>query len=143
MADPRQSTTRKGIRPQIETFPIDGTSITYDSTQARGSAVVDRAVKISANNQVGLVDTDQRVLGKLLHVEPDGMAAVQTGGYVELPGGNGATLTPNTPIVGAQGVSSALGYIKTAAAATLAQVAAQRGVITDASVSTAVEVLLN
>lgn len=143
MADPRNATTRKGIRPNVETFPIDGTSITFDATQPRGSAVVDRAVKISGQNQIGLVDTNERVLGKLLHVESDGMAAVQTGGYVDLPAGAAATVTPNTPIVGAQGASSAKGYIKTADAAQLAQVAASRGVITDSSTTTAVEVLLN
>lgn len=143
MADPRNATTRKGIRPQVETFPIDGTSITYSATAARGSAQVDLAVKISGNNQIGLVDTNERILGKLLHVEPDGMAAVQTGGYVELPGGAAATLTPGTPIVGAQGASSAKGYIKTADNAQVAQATAGRGIITDASTTTAVEVMLN
>lgn len=142
MADPRQATTRKGIRPTVETFPIDASTITFDATKARGSAQVDLAVKISANNQIALADTNDPILGQLLLVEPDGMAAVQTGGYVNLPGGQSATLTPGSKIVGAQGAASAKGYIKTADPAQLAQVAAGRGMITDASVTTAVEVML-
>ncbi len=142
MADPRLGTTRKGIRPDVETFPIDASTITFDATKARGSAQVDLAVTISANNQIALANTNDPVLGQLLLVEPDGMAAVQTGGYVNLPGGVSATLTPGSKIVGAQGASSARGYIKTADPAQIGQVANARGIITDASVTTAVEVVL-
>lgn len=142
MADPRLGTTRKGIRPNVETFPIDASTITFDATKARGSAQVDLAVTISASNQIALADTNDPILGQLLLVEPDGMAAVQTGGYVNLPGGQSATLTPGSKIVGAQGASSAKGYIKTADPAQIGQVANARGMITDASVTTAVEVML-
>lgn len=142
MADPRLGTTRKGIRPTVETYPIDASTITYLSTAARGSAQVDLAVTLSASNQIALADTNDPILGQLLLVEPDGMAAVQTGGYVTLPGGVSATLTPGSKIVGAQGASSAKGYIKTADPAQIGQVAQARGMITDASVTTAVEVML-
>lgn len=141
MADPRSATRRTGARPTIESYPIDGVTIVYDATKSLGCVSEGLAVKLSGNNQIALAEANDPVLGRLIHVESDGVAAVQTGGYMTLPAGNGATVTAGTKIVGALGASSAKGYIKTADAATLAQVAAGRGLIIDSSTATAVEVL--
>lgn len=143
MADPRAATNRKGIRPCIETFAIDGSTITYDATKAGGAAatMIGKAVTLSTHGTVALAADAEPILGELIQVESDGFCAVRTGGYCTLPGGASATLTPGTKIVGALGASSAKGYVRTAAAATLAEVNASRGLIIDSSTATAVEVL--
>lgn len=143
MADPRAATNRRGIRPQIETFAIDGVTITYDSTKAGGAdaKMIGKAVTLSGNGQVALAADAEVVLGELVQVEWDGFCAVKTGGYCTLPGGNAATLTAGTKIVGALNASSEKGYVRTCAAATLAEVNTSRGLIIDSSTATAVEVL--
>lgn len=151
MADSRLTGThRVGAEPQRNlTFRIDGSTITYDSTQPGGSAVVGRAVGLKAGTagQVELVADAQMVLGLLYVVEPDGGCGVTVEGVVRLPGGD----TPPTSgkrIVGAT-LSAARGYVRAAAAApgtyaaaTADEIAAARGIVFDATTSTAIEVLL-
>jgi len=143
MTDPRATVVRKGIKPEIETYTIDGSTITYDSTKAGGAAatMIGKAVTLSTHGTVALAADADPILGELVQVEWDGACSVKTRGYLSLPGGNGATLTPGTKIVGALNASSEKGYIRTCAAATLAEVNKSRGLIIDASVTTAVEVL--
>lgn len=122
-----------GILSEYVTYLIDGVTITYDANQAGGSAAVGRAVMVSGNRTVALADDNARIKGKLIKVERDGKATVQVAGYMNLPGGTGATLTPGAAVVGALGSGNARGYVKAADAATLAQVAAARGQIVDSS----------
>lgn len=141
MADPREATSLVGVGYIAYTYPHDNT-IVYDATKAGGSAQVGLAVTLEANNAVSLVGDGEQVEGKLVKVEPGGFCVVQTGGVVELPGGNGATLTAGAKIVGALNASSAEGYIKAAASGTAAHHVVSRGTIIDSSTATAVVVRL-
>lgn len=141
MADPRAAVSHIGIGYFAITYPHDNT-IVYDATLAGGSAQVGLAVTLEASNAVSLVGADEEVEGKLVKVESDGFCVVQTGGNVELAGGDSATLTAGTKIVGALGAASAEGYIKSAAAGTAAHHIASRGTIIDATDPTAVIVRL-
>lgn len=138
MADPRKTSEYTGIDSVPVTFKIDDSTITFDADAAGGSAVVGRAVKLSADNVVALVGDGERVHGKLLLVESDGYCTVQTDGYCELPGGNGATLTVGGPFAGALNASSAAGFIKTLTTAGIA-----RGTILDNDDTTRVKVKLS
>lgn len=144
MPDARLTGThRVGAEPQRNlTFRIDAATITYDATQPGGAAVVGRAVGLKAATAaiVELVADAQRVLGKLINVEADGACTVITEGVVQLPGGD-APPAIGTAIVGAS-LSAARGYVRAAAAATLADVQASRGIVLDPTTTTAVEVLL-
>ncbi len=151
MANPRNTVDFEGIGEEYSTFKIDAVTITYDSTQKNGAAAtaIGKAVTLSADGTVALADDNQTVVGKLVLVEADGKATVQTGGFMKLPGGNGATLTLGARIIGAQGAAAAKGYIKAIPAAGAAYVQAEqqntdkgRGMIVDASVTTAVVVRL-
>jgi hypothetical protein len=140
MSDPRKTTDYEGIDFLAETFAFDS-SIIYDITKAGGSVHVGLAVTMTGNRQVGLVDDAQAVLGKLLTVDQDGFCTVQTEGGCTLPGGTAAALTAGSKIVGAL-LGAAKGYIRNAAA-TLAEEAVADNEIRDASVSTAVKVMLD
>lgn len=142
MADPRSTTThRLGTDPQRNlTFKIDGTDIVYSATAPWGSTVVGRAVLISANGVVRLAGAGTAVHGKLMQVEPDGYCTVRTEGVVDLPKGDGA-LTAGSTIVG-DVRTAARGYIRSVAAATLAEVAVADHVVIDATNADAAEVLL-
>jgi hypothetical protein len=142
MADPRKaSTSRVGTEPKRQlTFKADGTDIVYDATQPNGSAVVGRAVMISGNGIVRLTADASPVDGKLLAVEPDGYCAVQTAGVVELP--SSGTVTVGTKVVGALS-GGTRGYIRSQAAATLAEVAVARQTVYDVSDAANVAVALN
>jgi hypothetical protein len=158
MADPRAFTGFQGIGAEILTFYADdfgtGTAtIVYDAKQNAGSAQVGRAVTVvsvsGGKAEIDLADDGQLVLGKLVRVEADGACSVQVAGGMTLPGGNGATLTLGSRIVGAQGPSNALGYIRSVAAAggTYAQAASTdtqrgRGMILDASTPAKTQVWL-
>lgn len=144
MADPRKANTNRiGANPvRVLTYQVDGSDIVFEPTVAKGSSKAGLAVMLSGDGIVRLTADASPVLGKLLHVEPDGFCAVQTEGVVELPGGASATLTANTKIVGALGASSARGYIRSVAAATLADVAAGAHRIENAGDATKVQVLL-
>ena len=140
MPDPRAVLDYTHIDPQTVTFSIDNSSIVYSSTVAGGSAAVGKAVRLTGNSTVGLTVDGSHVLGRLQQVEYDGKCTVQTGGFMKLPGGLAATLTAGSQVVGAAGTGGVPGYIRNAAAATLAEVAVARGNIIDASVATEVVV---
>ena len=143
MTNPRTIVEFEGIHDEEDfaTFPIDGTTITYDATQPNGSAQVDLAVNLTTSDTLQLVGDAEFVLGKLIKVEADGMAVVQHGGFMTLPGGTSATLTRGSGIVGDLLVS-AKGYIRSAASGTAAELLLMNGKIIDPSVTTAVVVKL-
>jgi hypothetical protein len=91
---------------------------------------------------VGLTVDGSEVEGRIERVHADGMVVVQREGGCSLPGGDGATLTPGTKIVGALRPGGGGGGIRTAAASA-AEAALARGVILDASTTTAVKVMLD
>ena len=138
----RDSVSNIGVDQTVESFQIDESTILYDATLPGGSAAVGKAVTLSGNDIIALTADGDGVLGRLLHVESDGVAAVVTGGTFELPGGNGATLTRMTAIVGALGPSSAKGFIRSVNSAAAAELAKCRGHIRNAAVTTAVVVNL-
>ena len=137
----RDDVSNIGIGPLTETFKIDDSTITYDATKENGSDQVGLAVTFSAANTIALAADGEAVVGKLLKVESDDMATVQTRGVVTLPGGTSATLTLGSQIVGDLLVS-AEGYIRSAASGTAAELILCRGMIQDAGTTTAVVVLL-
>lgn len=139
MSDPRAAVSHEGVGYKAKTYAHDNT-IVYDATKANGSASVGLGVTLEGSEVVSLVGADEQVEGKLIKVESDGFCVVQTHGVMELPGGNGATLTEGARIVGALNASSAEGYIKAAASGTAAHHVVSRGRIIDSSVSTAVVV---
>lgn len=140
MADPRLNVSIDGVNPVYASFKIDGATITYDATKAGGSTQVGLAVNLSGNGTVQLAGDGETVIGKLIKVESDGVATVQIGGGMTLPGGTGATLTVGTKIMGDLLVA-AKGYVQTITADAAGAVVG-RGTIVDSSVSTAVEVYL-
>jgi len=139
MADPRLVVAFEGIGEEYVTFEIDDSTITYDGDYANGSAQVGLACTLSAGGTVALAADAETVIGKLIRVEADNFAVVQTGGFMTLPAGTGATLTLGSGIVGDLLVA-AKGYIRTAANDTLAEVALAHGAIVDADTTTAVVV---
>lgn len=142
MADPRNAVSFDGIGERRETYLIDGVTITYDATKANGSAQAGLTVTESAAGTAALTADGNGVLGKLIKVDADGKAVVQTAGYMTLPGGNGASLTRMKKIVGALGPSSAKGYIREVNTATAAELGVADGKIIDASTPSATVVLL-
>lgn len=143
MADPRDKTDFTNIGYRGVTKTIDNSTIVYDATKINGSASAGLAVKLSAAGAiVALVQDGDPVDGVLVSVEDDNFCTVQVEGFATLPGGASATITQNLKFVGALGASSARGYIRAIAPATLADVAAGRGRIVDPTTSTAVVVEL-
>jgi len=142
MADPRLGIDYTELQAEYAPAIIDNSTITYDATQNQGSAQAGLAVTLSGDGTIALCADGDPVYGVLNQVEFDGKARVQTEGYVQVPGGTSALLTPKLKFVGALGASSAKGYIRAIAVATLADVAAGRGRIVDHSVTTAVWVQL-
>lgn len=140
MADPRNTVDFVGIGYRAETFLIDNSTITYSATATNGSSQVGLAVNLSTDKTVQLVGDGEDVLGKLIKVESDNKAVVQTKGYCTLPGGSGATLTLGEKIVGDLGASSAEGYIRVVATGTAAELGHARGRIIDNDTTTAVVV---
>lgn len=138
----RDSVSNVGNYMEVDTFQIDESTILYDAAQPGGSAAVGKAVTLSGNDTIALTADGDGVLGKLLHVESDGVAAVVTGGTFELPAGNGATVTRMTAIVGALGPSNAKGYIRSVNSAVAAELAKCRGHIRNVADTTAVVVNL-
>jgi hypothetical protein len=141
MADPRNAVDFVGIGYEAQTFLIDNSTITYSATATNGSASVGLAVALSAAETVELVGDGEEVIGKLIKVESDNKAVVQTAGYMTLPGGTGASLTVGKKIVGDLLVS-AEGYIREVATGTAAELGVARGFIVDAGTTTAVVVKL-
>ena len=138
MADARAANSFElGPKPhEIATFAHDAT-IVYDADVVGGSAQVGLAVSIESDNLVTLAGSGENVLGKLLSVDSDGFCSVQHAGFMTLPGGTSATLTAGLKIVGDLLVS-AEGYIQ----AVSTEDTVSRGMIIDASVTTAVVVKL-
>jgi len=137
MADPRNTVAFDGIGYEAQTFLIDDSTITYSATEANGSAQVGLAVTLSTHATVALAADGEFILGKLIKVESDDKAVVQTGGFMTLPGGTSATLTPGLKIVGDLLVA-AKGYIRVVAT----EDTVSRGFIVDSSTTTAVVVKL-
>ena len=142
MANPRNVVDFTDIGAKRETYKIDNSTILYDATKANGSAQVGLAVELSTDDTVALTQDANRVLGKLLKVEADNKATVQTRGYTKFPSGAGATLTIGGAIVGDLDGANR-GYVRLAAAATLAEVANQRGIIINNDDTANVVVLLD
>lgn len=140
MASVRNIVSFQELYSETVTFKY-GADITYDSSKNLGSNKVGLAVQISASQTVNLTTDASHVAGKLVYVTDDGFCTVQTGGYAFLPKGDSVTLTFGKKIVGAVGASSAKGYIRDVAAATLAEVAVARGLTVD--VSTAANTLVD
>lgn len=141
MADPRNTVDFVGIDYSAQTFIIDNSTITYSATATNGSSQVGLAVALSAANTIELAGDGEEILGKLISVDSDNKAVVQTGGYMELPAGTGASLTVGKKIVGDLLVS-AEGYIREVATGTAAELGVARGMIIDAGTTTAVVVKL-
>lgn len=148
MADPRDTISLVGIRPLRVTLTADNTSITYSSTAAGGSAVINRAVKLSADNTVSLTTAASHVIGKLLSVAADLRCLVQIGGFMTLPKGTNYAGAVGDRIIG-DVLVAAEGYVKHVAAAggTYAQsesnaILAGRGTVYDDSDSALVLVHL-
>lgn len=143
MADPRAANSFEiGPKPgETATFVHDNT-IVYDATKTGGSTQVGLAVSVESDNVVTLVGDGENVLGKLLSVDSDGFCVVQTDGWMTLPGGSGATLTAGEKIVGDLGAAAAEGYVRAVATGTAAELGHARGMIVDASTTTAVIVKL-
>lgn len=149
MATGRKDVDFEGVDPVVLPFKIDNSTIVFDATKERGSAQVDLAVKLVSARTIALAVDGDPILGKLLKVEGDNFATVQVGGGCSLPGGNGATLTVGSKIVGALGAGAAPGYIRSIApsGAAYAEAAADetqngRHQIYDPTVTTAVQVML-
>lgn len=140
MANPRLPVRFNNIDYRAETFIIDDSTITYDVTKTNGSTQVGLAVTLSAADTIALVADAEGILGKLIKVEEDNRATVQTRGYMTLPAGTSAALTLNKKIVGDL-LSSAKGYIREAAAAA-GEYVVMRGRIENAATTTAVVVYL-
>lgn len=138
----RSTVSNIGNGELFETYAIDDSTITYDSTEPNGSASVGLAVTLSGNDIVALAADANAIVGKLILVESDGFCTVQVGGNMTLPGGESATLTRGTPIVGDLGADSAKGYIRSAASAQAAELLVARGQITNVADATAVVVRL-
>lgn len=128
----RTNVSNIGVGGVYRTYKIDNSTILFDRTKANGSAQVGLAVTLSAANTVALTADADEVIGKLIKVEGDNKATVMTEGTMELPGGDSATLTLGTKIVGDLGASSAKGYIRSAAAAVAAELLVARGRIENA-----------
>lgn len=126
-----------GIGYQAMTYLHDDT-IVYDADVVGGSAQVGLAVTLESALTVSLVGDGEEVEGRLVKVEPGGIAIVQVAGVMELPGGDSATLTVGTKIVGDLGAASAEGYIQSVST----QHTVSRGTILDPTDATAVKVRL-
>lgn len=148
MADPRASVKFSEIGAHYATFKIDNSTITYSASQPGGSAGVGLAVTLSADATVALTAADDLVLGKLIRVQADNFCTVQLAGAVTLPAGQSVSVTAGKRIAGALGPSSAKGYIKevanavTPTATEVNNINKGRGLILDASDTTAVAVYL-
>jgi hypothetical protein len=132
-----------GVHQENAAFMYDNDTIEYDATEDGGSDAVGLAVTLAdVDGEIKLVGDGEFVLGKLLKVEADGFCSVQVGGFMTLPGGDGADLTLGKAIVGDLGDAAAKGYIREVTTATAEELGVQRGFIVDAQTTTAVWVRL-
>ena len=146
MANPRAAVGHLDVKTLRKTYKYDNTII-YDRTKPQNSAQAGRAVTLTgeAVDTVSLVANGERITGRLEIAEADGFCTVTTHGHVDLPGGVGATLTQGLAVVGALGGVGGTeeGFVRAAAAITLADVAAGRGEIINSAVTTKVVVRLD
>lgn len=131
MADAREDVRFDGIGYQAVSYRHDDT-ITYDASKPGGSEQVGLAVTLESNSTVSLVGDGESVEGRLVKVEPGGVCVVQNRGYMKLPRGTSATLTPGKAIVGDLLVA-AEGYVREVATATAAELGVARGRVIDSS----------
>lgn len=132
-----------GINDVPVTYKADGTDIVYDKTKKHGSSAYGLAATPSGNGTIRLAGDGDKVVGRVGVVESGNKVALHTG-FVELPAGDGATVTAGFPIVGDLGTGSARGYIRNVVKATLAEVVEGQGTrIIDASTATAVIVKID
>lgn len=141
MSDPRADVNFDEINPEFQTFKIDDSTITYSATAANGSSQVGLAVTMASAETVALAADGEAIVGKLISVEADNYCTVQVGGNMTLPGGTSASLTLGKKIVGDLLVA-AKGYIREVNTGTAGELGLARGMILDASVTTAVVVRL-
>lgn len=141
MSDPRLSTDQVGQDALEMRVAIDDSTITYSATSSGGSASVGLAVTYSAAGTISTVADGEFVLGKLICVESDNYATVQYGGAMELAAGTSASLTLGKAIVGDL-LIAAEGYIREVNTADADELGVCRGLIHDASDTTAVQVVL-
>lgn len=120
MANPRNVVKFDGIQYQAQTFHTDASTILFDRDQPNGSEQVGLAVAMVDDSTVGLAGAGDLVVGKLLKVESDDKANVQTGGYVSFP--SSGAIAAGDKIVGAADGEIAAGTT-----------AAARGFVVDAS----------
>jgi hypothetical protein len=132
MANPRNTVKFDGINYNAQTFFTDS-SISFDRDEPNGSAQVGLAVKMTGAKTVGLTTDGSGVVGVIQSVESDDKASIHVGQYVEFPGGDGATLTLGSKIVGDLGPASAPGYIRVVATGTPAELGVAKGEIVDAA----------
>lgn len=124
MPDPRNTVDFTGtVRENQITFNTDGT-LPFDATVAGGSPHAGKAVGLVANGQLGLVADGAPVAAQLLHVQRDGKATAMVTGVATLPRGAGLA-----PVIGGRVVSNGAGAVRGVAPATLADVAAGRGLV--------------
>lgn len=138
----RENVNNIGVDAVYRSYKTDNSTILFDRTKSNGSAQIGLAVTLSAANTVALAADGDEVIGKLIKVEADNKATVQTDGTMELPGGDGATLTLGAKIVGDLGAAAAKGYIRAVNTATAAELGLARGRIEDAGTAAAVVVTL-
>jgi Tfp pilus assembly protein PilW len=134
MANPRNVLSFDEVGVQYRSFIIDNSTITFDSTKPYGSAQAGAqlAVSFSAAKTVQLASDGEALVGRLEKVEADLKATVAVKGCLAFKGGQSATLTLGTAIVGALGAASAKGFVRSAASGTAAELIKCRGQIYDA-----------
>lgn len=132
MANPRSKVLFNQIDPDRTTYVADGVTIVADKTQPGGSAQVGKAVMLVGPGAgvIALTNDGAFVLGTLEAVDPDGKCVVQTGDYIQVPAA--ASMSVGQRMVGALSGGNR-GYVRAAVAATLADVAMQRGAVVDAT----------
>jgi hypothetical protein len=121
MADPRADVGSVDVDLEFATFKIDNSTITYSKTADYGSASagVNLMVSISANDTVQLVSDAEALAGRLEEVYSDNFARVAVRAKrMKMKGGDAATLTLGSKMVGALGAASAKGYVRSVAATT-------------------------
>ncbi|MCL4806149.1 MAG: hypothetical protein KJ046_17785, partial [Anaerolineae bacterium] len=89
----RTNVSNIGVGGEYRTYKIDNSTITYDRTKTNGSAQVGLAVTFSGDETVALTADGDAVVGKLIKVEADNKATVQTDGTMTFGKGDAATTT--------------------------------------------------
>lgn len=77
------------------TMIIDNSTITYDGTKQFGSDQVGKAVEMSGEATVKLVQSGNEIFGKLIEVTADLFCTIQDEGYCDLPCDGSPAYTEN------------------------------------------------